>query len=122
MSALYFVAGVSHFRRPKMYERIVPPQFPRPRELVYLSGVVELLLALGLLSRRTRRQSAWGIVALLLAVFPANVYMATHDVLGDAVPEERKRAVDVALWLRLPLQGVLVAWAWWYTRSSEATD
>lgn len=119
MSLLYLVAGLGHFRDPQTFARIVPPQLPRPLELVYLSGVAEVLLGLGLLHDRTRRASAWGIVALLVAVFPANVYMATHDVLVDAIPADRKRLVDVALWLRLPLQGVLIGWAWWYTNPEE---
>jgi uncharacterized membrane protein len=116
MGLLYVVAGVSHFRTPETFERIVPPQLPAPRTLVYLSGVAEILLGAGVLFERTRRKSAFGLVALLVAVFPANVYMATSDdfELG-AVPEEYRDLSDLALWARLPLQAVLVAWAWWYT-------
>ena len=116
MGGLYVLAGVSHFRTPETFERIVPPQFPAPRTLVYLSGVAEILLGAGVLFERTRRESAWGLVALLVAVFPANVYMATSDdVELGAVPEEYRDLSDLALWARLPLQAVLVAWAWWYT-------
>jgi uncharacterized membrane protein len=116
MSGLYVLAGVSHFRATDTFERIVPPQLPAPRTLVYLSGVAEILLGAGVLFERTRRKSAFGLVALLVAVFPANVYMATSDDIElDAVPKEYRDLSDVALWARLPLQAVLIAWAWWYT-------
>jgi uncharacterized membrane protein len=116
MGALYVLAGVSHFRAPDAYERIVPPQLPAPRALVSLSGVAEICLGVGVLFERTRRESAWGLVALLVAVFPANVYMATSDDFElAAVPEAYRGLADLALWARLPLQAVLVAWAWWYT-------
>ncbi|KTG07724.1 hypothetical protein AUR64_02465 [Haloprofundus marisrubri] len=116
MSLAYVFAGVMHFVSPKMFARIVPPQLPRPVFLVYLSGVVEIVLGIGVLFRRTRRLSAWGLIGLLLAVFPANVYMATSGLLPDAVPDDAERLGQAALWARLPLQGVLVLWAWWYTQ------
>ncbi len=116
MGGLYVLAGITHFRAPDTYERIVPPQFPAPRTLVYLSGVAEILLGVGVLFERTRRESAFGLIALLVAVFPANVYMATSDdVELGAVPDEYRDLSNLALWARLPLQAVLVAWAWWYT-------
>lgn len=111
MGAAYVVAGAFHFVWPSLYERIVPPQFPRPRELVYLSGIAEVVLGVGVLFERTRNVSAWGLVALLVAVFPANVHMATSDDLPGPIAD----VPDAALWARLPLQAVLVAWALWYT-------
>ena len=119
MGLVYAVAGVSHFLAPRSFQRIVPPQFPRPRSLVYLSGAAEVVLGVGVLFERTRRVSAWGIVALLVAVFPANVYMATDDVAPELVPERFADAARVAAWVRLPLQAVLVGWAWLYTRPSD---
>ena len=116
MGVLYIVAGVMHFVAPKMYAQIVPPSFPRPLELVYLSGVAEIALGVGVLIPRTRRHAAWGLVLLLLAVFPANVHMATSDFELRSVPNRFGGLSDAALWARLPLQGVLVLWAWWYTR------
>ncbi|MGB9986722.1 DoxX family protein [Salarchaeum japonicum] len=116
MSAFYVVAGVAHFLWPRGFERAVPPSLPRPRLLVYVSGVAEVVLGLGVLVRRTRRVSAWGLIALLVAVFPANVHMARSDVFRDAVPERFSWVVDVVAWARLPLQGVLVLWAWWCAR------
>lgn len=116
MGALYVVAGVLHFVAPRVYTQIVPPGLPRPLALVYLSGIAEIVLGIGVLFQRTRRAAAWGLVALLVAVFPAHVYMATHDVVIEGVPEWAREPSDAATWARLPLQGVLVCWAWWYTR------
>jgi uncharacterized membrane protein len=116
MGMLYVVAGVLHFVAPEVYEQVVPPQFPRPLALVYLSGIAEVGFGLGVLFERTRRLSAWGLVSILVAVFPANVYMATTDDLDlEGVPDRFSDPSDVALWARLPLQAVLVTWAWWYT-------
>jgi uncharacterized membrane protein len=120
MSLLYVGAGVMHFLTPKVFARIVPPRLPRPLALVYLSGVAEVVLGVGVLFERTRRRSAWGLVALLVAVFPANVHMATNTVLPESVPERGRGLARIALWLRLPLQAVLVAWAWRYTRPPSA--
>jgi uncharacterized membrane protein len=116
MGVFYAAAGTMHFVAPKVYARVVPPQFPHPVALVYLSGIAEIILGIGVLIRRTRRQSAWGIIALLIAVFPANVHMATSDMATDAVPDWADSITRAAMWARLPLQGVLVLWAWWYTR------
>jgi uncharacterized membrane protein len=118
MGLLYAIAGILHFVAPKAYERIVPPQFPRPRLLVSLSGIAEIALGIGVLFERTRNASAWGLVALLVAIFPANVYMATSDKFE--LPEPLADVSDLALWARLPLQAVLVAWALWYTDSSDS--
>lgn len=121
MGGLYVVAGVMHFVVPRVYAQVVPPVFPRPLVLVYLSGVAEIVLGFGVMHRRTRQASAWGLVLLLLAVFPANVYMATHDVVLEGVPEWASEPSEVATWARLPFQGVLILWAWWYTRPDGPT-
>jgi uncharacterized membrane protein len=102
----FFVfAGVMHFVIPDTYEAIVPRALPRRRELVYASGVAEIAGGVGVLHPRTRRAASWWSVATLLAVFPANVNMALspdrYKVPGGAV----------ALWLRLPVQVLLVLWA-----------
>jgi uncharacterized membrane protein len=122
MGVLYVVAGVMHFVVPGVYAQIVPPVFPRPLALVYLSGVAEIVLGVGVLFARTRRYAAWGLVFLLVAIFPANVYMATHDVVLEGVPAWASRPSDTATWARLPLQVVLVGWAWWYTRPTGDPD
>jgi uncharacterized membrane protein len=103
-------AGLLHFTFPAPYVRIVPAFLPSPLALVHASGAFEILGGAGLLVERTRRWAAWGLVALFVAVFPANVNMAVHRIGFDGPPW--------VLWARLPLQGVLVAWAWWYTRDA----
>ena len=113
MGPLYVVAGVLHFVAPELYVQIIPPILPAPLALVYLSGVAEIAVGVGVLIPRTRRYAAWATIALLVAIFPANVYMATSMVVvegiggGDPSPLIR--------WGRLPLQGVLILWAYWYT-------
>ncbi|HEY0191446.1 MAG TPA: DoxX family membrane protein [Kofleriaceae bacterium] len=104
-------AGVLHFVSPASYVRIMPPQLPAPLALVYISGVAEIAGGLGLILGATRRLAAWGLIALFIAVFPANVHMALeHLPLGDHPTPQW------ALWARLPLQVVLIAWAAMFTR------
>ena len=100
----FVLAGALHFARPRPYEAIVPPWLPRRRELVYASGVAEALGGAGLMHPRTRRAAGWWLVATLLAIFPANVWMAQHP--------ERYRVPGgrAALLARLPLQAAFVAW------------
>jgi len=113
MGCLYAVAGCAHFVVPELYVQIVPPVLPAPLALVYLSGVAEIAVGLGVLVARTRRYAAWGTIALLVAVFPANVYMAVSMVTIEGLPSDDPSAL--ARWARLPLQGVLILWAYWYT-------
>ncbi|MFB6157132.1 MAG: hypothetical protein ABEJ34_04755 [Haloferacaceae archaeon] len=114
MGPLYVVAGVLHFVVPEWYVQIVPPLFPAALALVYLSGLAEIAVGIGLLIPRTRRYAAWATVALLVVVFPANVYMATHGVVVEGMPGGGDPSAAVR-WGRLPLQGVLILWALWYT-------
>ena len=108
--ALIFVgAGILHFVAPKPYLRIMPPYLPAPLLLVYLSGVAEIVGGLGLLFAVARQVAGWGLILLLVAVFPANVYMLQTHGAGLSVP-------IWALWLRLPLQLVLIVWVWWSSR------
>lgn len=110
LALLMVVAGALHFRAPKVYQRMMPPWIPAHRELVAISGVFEILGGLGLLLPATRSLAAWGLVALFVAVFPANLHMALNGIgLGKKPPPAW------LLWARLPLQGVLIAWAWWFT-------
>jgi uncharacterized membrane protein len=122
MGVMYVGAGAMHFVVPTLYAQIIPPAFPRPLALVYLSGVAEIVLGIGVLIPRTRRLAAWGLIALLIAVFPANVYMATHDVVLEGLPAWANSPSDAATWARLPFQLVFVAWAWWYTRPMDDTE
>ncbi len=115
MAPLYVVAGVMHFVVPELYVQIVPPIFPAPLALVYLTGIAEIAVGIGLLIPRTRRHAAWATVALLVAIFPANVYMATHGVVIEGMPGGGDPS-EFVRWGRLPLQGVLILWALWYTQ------
>lgn len=121
MGPAYVVAGVLHFVVPELYVQIVPPVFPAALALVYLSGLAEIAVGIGLLIPRTRQRAAWATVALLVAIFPANVYMATHGVVIEGLPGGGDPSPFVR-WGRLPLQGVLILWALWYTRPPIGTD
>ena len=111
--ALFFVgAGINHFVVTDFYLRMMPTYLPLHLELVQISGVAEVVLGLLLLIPRKSVVAAWGLIALLVAVFPANVHMALHR---DAFPQFG----STALWLRLPIQAVLIAWALWYTRRNR---
>jgi len=107
-------AGANHFIAPDAYVGMMPAALPAPLTLVYVSGIAEMLGGLGLILPATRKLAAWGLVALFIAVFPANLNMAiNHLPLGTtAVP-------TWALWARLPLQVVLIAWAWSFTRDAN---
>lgn len=103
-------AGILHFVHPRAYARVIPPWLPAPRALVYVSGVFEVLGGVGLLLPASQRFAAFGLMALFVAVFPANVYMAQHGIGFGKAPTP-----VWLLWARLPLQLVLIAWAYWYT-------
>ena len=107
LGVTFVLAGCLHFVFPAQYVRIMPPMLPFPSALVYLSGACEVGLGLGLFTRFAR-WAAWGLIALLIAVFPANVQMAFHPELTPKLP-------PWTLWARLPLQAVLMAWAYWFT-------
>ena len=110
MGVLYVTTGVLHFVAAGTYERIVPGYLPAHHALVVISGVAEIAGGFGILFPPTRRAAAWGIILLLLAVFPANLWMAQHPALFPHLPVW-------TLWLRLPLQVLLIYWAWRYTKS-----
>ncbi len=110
LGGIFIVAGVMHFVVPGVYVRIVPEWLPAARTLVLVSGAFEVLGGVGVLVPSTRRFAAWGLVALLVAVMPANVQMALdHATKWRGIPEW-------VLWARLPMQVPLVWWAWLYTR------
>ncbi len=107
MAIMYVLTGVLHFVKPAVYQSIMPPYLPAHRQLVWISGVAEIGLGIALLFPQTRSVAAWGIILLLIAVFPANVYMASAD--------KFRRIPAWLRWLRLPLQAVLIWWALHYT-------
>src|SRR6056297_740210 len=103
-------AGTTHFVNPEFFLKIMPPYLPLHEPLVLISGACEVFLGVLLLTRRFARLAAWGIVALLIAVFPANIYLYQNQHLLPAPP--------LVHLLRLPLQGLLILWAWLYTRQT----
>jgi uncharacterized membrane protein len=107
--------GVDHFANPDPFVRIMPASLPYPRELVALSGLFEVLGGIGVLVPRTRRFAAWGLIALYVAVFPANVNMAIHHI--QLTPDGTFPVW--AMWLRLLFQPGFIAWAWLFTRPDE---
>jgi uncharacterized membrane protein len=115
LAAFFVGAGVMHFVVPEAYVRIVPPALPAPSLLVLLSGIAEILGGFGLLLPFTRRAAAWGLVLLLLAVFPANIYTAVAHVPFPGIFGQ-----SWVQWLRLPLQIPLILWTLRYTRGSGA--
>ncbi|MEO6914036.1 MAG: DoxX family protein [Candidatus Baltobacteraceae bacterium] len=107
LGAFFIAAGALHFLKLPTYARIVPPWLPAHVLLVQMSGVCEILGGIGVLLPRTRRAAGIGLIALLIAVFPANLFMATHSAtFADLAPAP-------VLWLRLPLQIVAIAWVSW---------
>ena len=100
----FIAAGANHFRMPEVYVSIIPPYLPWPLALVNISGIAEILGGLGILIPKVRLAAGWGLIALLAAVFPANIDMALHGF--RSVP-------GWILWLRLPCQLVFVAWIYW---------
>ena len=112
MGAFYVFAGVNHFLNPDFYVRIMPPYLPWHLELVWLSGIAEIVCGVGVLIPKTRVPAAWATIALLIAVFPANIHVAVNDV--PMVGQEQ--GAGILNWVRLPFQAVFIAWAWWYTR------
>jgi len=110
LAAFFIASGVNHFAMPKAYERIVPPSRKREaKRLVEISGVAEIAGGLGVLIPAIRRLSGLGLIALLAAVFPANLYMARE-------PERFPRIPRWALYARLLLQPAMMLWAWRATR------
>ena len=108
------IVGITHFLRPEQYARIVPPQLPYPVELVYISGFFEILGGIGLLIPFVSVAAAWGLIALFIAVFPANINMTLNNIPIEGIPHNQ-----ALYWARLPFQAVLIAWAWWYTKKPE---
>jgi uncharacterized membrane protein len=110
-AAIFIFAGFNHFYNPDFYLRIMPPYLPWPSALHLTAGFFEAVLGVMLLIPRFQKLAAWGLVALLLAVYPANIHMAVHH--------DQYQLPMIFHWIRLPLQFVLIAWAWWFTKADE---
>ncbi len=109
---MFILAGINHFLKPEFYLPMMPPYIPYHELMVILSGIAEIVLGLLLFIPRFSRLAAWGLIALLIAVFPANLHMALH-------PEQFPDVPQLGLWFRLPIQGVMLWWAWLYTRKDR---
>lgn len=107
MAMLYLTAGITHFLKSKWYLYVMPPGIPHKLLVVYLSGIVEIYLALLLLMPYWKKMALLGIILMLILFLPVHIYMLTGK-------QFQKRFPKWALWLRLPLQGLLIFWAWMY--------
>ncbi len=115
MIILYLLAGLNHFINPEFYIKIMPPWLPSPAALVLVSGIFEVVFALLLISPQTRKIGAWGIIVLLVAVFPANIQMLLNYMHSN----------DPKLWIaiaRLPLQLLLIWWAYGFTKATKISS
>lgn len=113
LAAGFILAGINHFLNAAFYLKMMPPYLPAHLFLIRLSGVFEIGLGVLLLIPKFTRLAAWGLIALLAAVFPANIFMWMNaELFADFSP--------TALTLRLPLQIVLIAWAYWFTRTEKS--
>ena len=107
LAVFFIVAGANHFVSPQTYLPLMPDYLPWHLGLIYLSGAAEMMGGIGICIPKWRRLAGWGLIALLVAVFPANVHMLVNHVPlgGKVVPEW-------VYWVRLPLQAVLIAWVY----------
>jgi uncharacterized membrane protein len=108
MAFVYILAGLNHFRNPRLYLKIIPPYFPNPKLLNSISGFAEILLGIILCIPVTSKLAAWGIIALLFAIFPTHLYMYANEKARMGLPKW-------ILLLRIPLQFGLMYWAFQYT-------
>ena len=111
LALMFTTAGILHFTHINKFVQIVPPFIPQPKAMVYISGVFEILGAIGLLIPRYEQLAGFGLVLLLIAVLPANIYMAVTNIqLGGILNNQTLQ------WIRIPFQGVLIWWVLWCTK------
>ena len=108
MAIFYIMVGITHFTNPNWFVQIVPPMFSYPLLLVLISGFFEILLGFFLFFKRTKKMAGWGLICLLIAVFPANIYLAMTN--GDAM-----NTTPLIAWGRLPFQFVFIYLAYWHS-------
>ena len=110
MTLFYIMAGTNHFINPDWYVRIVPPILPFKTAIVYISGILEIILGSLLIFPKTRFIAGWGLIILLVAVYPANIYVALTN--GEAMD-----ITPLIAWGRLPFQFVLIGLAYWHSKA-----
>ena len=113
MSIFYIQIGIKHFTNVEWFMKIMPPYLPYHKELVYLSGIFEIIFGLMILFEKTRFWGSWGLILLLLAVYPANIYLAFN--------QEPQELIGIssfaASWIRLPIQFILIGIAYWHSKT-----
>jgi uncharacterized membrane protein len=110
LSLFYLLAGTNHFLVPDFYARMVPPYLPAPHFLVYLSGALEILMGILVLFRKSRRYASLGIILLLISFVPVHIYLI----------QTRGEPIGISLlfaWIRVPVQGLFICWAWYHYRN-----
>lgn len=112
---LFIISGTTHFLFPEFYEGLIPANFPSPSSLIILTGMAEIVLGALLIVPATARLASWGLIVLLLVMFPVFIHMATH-------PEQFPQFAPLGLWLRLPLQTLLISLAYWLGRPPAQTN
>ncbi len=112
IGVLFVLAGINHFVQPDVYTKIMPPYLPAHLALVYVSGFFEILGGVGVLVKKLRRLAGWGLIALMIAVFPSNIHMLFNAADFPTIPYW-------ALLVRLPLQLALMAWVWWAIKNTR---
>ncbi|MEQ2007155.1 MAG: DoxX family protein [Limisphaerales bacterium] len=113
LAAFFTLAGMNHFLNPGAYLGLMPAYLPWHRELILVSGAAEVTGGLAVLIPRWRTCAGWGLIVLLVAVFPANLHVALHGWEGVQIPAW-------VLWTRLPVQGLFIAWVWWACIARDA--
>ena len=108
MGVVFVLAGMNHFRKPKMYERIMPPYIPAHNTMVLLSGIAEMILGFMIMNKNTQEIAAWGIIAMMIIFLPVHIYMLQNEKAAMKLPKW-------ALILRIPLQFGIIYWAYLYT-------
>ncbi|MBY0518105.1 MAG: hypothetical protein K2P81_14445 [Bacteriovoracaceae bacterium] len=111
LAIFYIMAGLNHFINPEFYMKAMPPLLPYPHFLHLFSGILEIIAGIGLFTSYSR-QSSFLIIAILVIVFPANIYVALNDGIPMGIPSS-------VAWIRLPFQLVFILWAWWHTKKDN---
>lgn len=115
MSLLYIIIGVKHFIDPEFFIAIVPPNIPFKKEVVLISGLIEILLGILLLFNQTRKFASWGIILLLISVFPANIYLYISEHPREILGITKNQAL-----FRMPFQIPLIIISYWHTKESQS--